>query len=68
MRTLMAKGLLIAAVASLAACVLQIIGLVRYTGRLPDDWIGITLFSVTIVAFLIAAIGFIVQFRKKPKE
>ncbi len=59
------KGLLIAAVCSVIACIFQIIGLVRYLARLPDDWIGITLYIVTIVAFTLGAIGFYIQLRKQ---
>lgn len=38
--------------------VLQIFGLVRYLDRLPEDWIGIGLYIVTIIAFVIASFGF----------
>jgi hypothetical protein len=55
------KSLRIAAVISAVACLFQIIGLVRYVGRLPDDWIGIGLYAVTIVAFAVGAIGFYVR-------
>ncbi len=55
------KGWLIAAVSSAIACVLEIIGLVRYLGRLPDDWIGIALYLVAIVAFALGAIGFYIR-------
>ncbi|MFN2134122.1 MAG: hypothetical protein ACK2VD_26615 [Anaerolineae bacterium] len=58
MNTTQQKGLRIAAAISAAACIFQIIGLVRYVGRLPDDWIGIGLYAVTIVAFAVGAIGF----------
>ncbi|MFC1985877.1 hypothetical protein ACFLWC_02650 [Chloroflexota bacterium] len=69
MRTLKSKGLLIAALSALIACILQVIGLIRYLGRLPEDWIGIGLYSTTIIAFLITAIGFFIQFRKQtPKD
>jgi hypothetical protein len=59
------KGLLIAAVCSAIACLLQIIGLVRYIGRLPDDWIGIALYIVTIFAFALGTIGFYIQWQKQ---
>jgi hypothetical protein len=62
------KGLLIAAVCSAIASLFQIIGLVRYLGRLPDDWIGIALYIVTIVAFALGAIGFYIQWRKQKQE
>ncbi len=59
------KGLLIAAVCSVIACLFQIIGLIRYLGRLPDDWIGIALYMATIAAFSLGAIGFYIQWRKQ---
>jgi hypothetical protein len=65
MKIVKPKGLLVAAVFSLIACLFQIIGLIRYLGRLPDDWIGIALYLVTIVAFSLGAIGFYVQWRKQ---
>lgn len=46
------------------ACMLQVIGLLRYVNRLPDDWIGITLYIVTIVAFALVALGFYFQARQ----
>jgi len=61
-----AKGLLIAAACSAVACIFQIVGLVRYLGRLPDDRLGIGLYAVTIVAFALGTIGFYVQSRKRP--
>jgi hypothetical protein len=48
------------------ACVLQIVGLVRYLGRLPNDWVGIGLYAVAIVAFALGAIGSYVQSTRKP--
>lgn len=47
---------LIFAWAGLIAGVLQLIGLLRYVDRLPDDWIGIALYVITILAF--AALSF----------
>ena len=38
------RGWLLAAVAAAASCVLQIIGLSRYLGRLPEDPVGIGLY------------------------
>jgi len=65
MDILKSKGLVIAAIFSVVACLFQIIGLVRYLSRLPDDWIGIALYIVTIVAFLLGAVGFYIQWRKQ---
>jgi len=65
MDVLKSKGLVIAAIFSVVACLFQIIGLIRYLSRLPDDWIGIALYIVTIVAFLLGAVGFYIQWRKQ---
>ena len=58
------SGMLIAAVCSVIACLFQLIGLVRYLGRLPDDRVGIALYIVSIVAFALGAFGFYIQWRK----
>jgi len=68
MSRFVSKALPAAAAASLLACILQIIGLIRYLGRLPEDVTGIVLYGVTIAAFLVAAIGFFVQWRKRSPE
>jgi len=61
-------GFLAGALFSAAACVFQVIGLIRYLGRLPDDWIGIALYFVTIAAFAVGAVGFFIQYRKYKGE
>jgi len=66
MRNAKPKGLLVAAACSAVACLLQVVGFVRYLGRLPDDWLGIGLYVVTIAAFALGAIGFYVQSRQSP--
>lgn len=58
------KGFLVAAVLASIGCLVQVVGVVRYIGRLPDDWIGIGLYVAATVAFAIAAIGFLVQWRR----
>ena len=59
------KNPLIMAVAGFIAFILQIIGLIRYIGRLPEGYVGIILFSITAVAFAIVSIGFFIQWRKQ---
>ena len=49
-------GLLITMIAATVAAGLQIIGLVRYTGRLPGDTVGIFLYTVTLFAFALIAL------------
>ncbi|MFC1957532.1 hypothetical protein ACFLX0_01785 [Chloroflexota bacterium] len=62
------KNPLIMSVAAAVACILQVIGLVRYIGRLPEDCIGIGLFSFTAIAFAIVSIGFLIQWRKQTNK
>jgi hypothetical protein len=63
------KNMLIGAVASALACLLQIVGLVRYVGRLPDDRVGIGLYVATAIAFALGAFGFYARWKKgKRKE
>ena len=65
MKTAGKKALLIASIAAALAFIFQVIGLVRYIGRLPDDLIGIVLYSVTIVAFACISLGFFVQWNRQ---
>jgi len=58
------KGSLIAAILASIACLLQVVGVVRYVGRLPDDWTGIGLYIASIVAFAVITLGFLVQWRR----
>lgn len=59
------RSFLITSVAAAIACILQVFALIRYVGRLPDDWIGIVIYSVTVVAFALAAIGFYIRWNKE---
>jgi hypothetical protein len=47
------------------AALLQIFGLIRYLDRLPQDWLGIGIYIVTIVAFVIASFGFYSKGRRQ---
>ena len=67
MKTTTPKMWLMAAICSLIACLLQIIGLVRYLNRLPEDRVGIGLYIVTIVAFAIGAVGFYIRWQGEKK-
>ena len=68
MKTGRANNMLLGAAASGVACVLQIIGLVRHVGRLPDDWLGIALYAVSAIAFAAGALGFYVQWRREGRD
>jgi len=43
------------------AAILQTVGLIRYINRLPDDWVGITLYTITLIAFIGVSIGSFIQ-------
>ena len=47
------------------ACLLQITGLMRYLGRLPEDRLGITLYVITIIAFALISIEHFARWRKE---
>jgi tellurite resistance protein TehA-like permease len=64
MKVVKKRALLIASIAAALAFVFQIIGLIRYIGRLPDDWVGIVLYSITIIAFACASLGFYIQWNR----
>jgi len=50
--------------AAAIAAVLQTAGLIRYINRLPNDWVGISLYVVTILAFVGISAGAFIQARK----
>lgn len=50
------------------AATLQTVGLIRYIIRLPDDWIGITLYIVTLIAFIVVSVGSFIQAHKEENE
>jgi len=49
------------------AATLQTVGLIRYIQRLPEDWVGITLYTITLIAFIAISIGSFIQAREKDK-
>jgi len=65
MRTIKPRNLRIIGLCAALACLLQIYALCRYIKRLPDDWVGIALYIVTIYAFAAISVGFIFQSRKQ---
>ena len=52
---------------AVVATTLQTVGLIRYIQRLPQDWIGITLYAITLIAFIAVSIGSFIQARQKDK-
>ena len=65
MKTVKKNRLLVLAAVAALACILQVVGLVLYLNRLPDDWVGIGLYITTIVAFALVAAGFYTQWRRQ---
>jgi hypothetical protein len=49
--------LLLASVCFAIACPLEINSLIQFTKHLPVDWVGITLYVLTIVGFALIAVG-----------
>ena len=50
MRLKRSTAFLGAAICASAGFVVQAVGLARYVGRLPDDWVAVGLYSATLVA------------------
>lgn len=53
---------------AIIATTLQTVGLNRYIQRLPQDWLGIALYTVTLITFIAVSIGSFIQARQKDKE
>ena len=47
------------------ASIFQIVGLIRYINRLPCDWIGIALYAITLIAFVLISLGSFIQAQQK---
>ena len=58
-------GLLVMGVSSTIAFILSAIALARYVDRLPDDLVGVVLYSITLVLFAILAFGSYIRWRKE---
>jgi uncharacterized membrane protein YhhN len=52
-------------VSSAIAFILSAIALARYVDRLPDDLVGVVLYSITLVLFAILAFGSYIVWRKE---
>ena len=44
-----------------AACLFQIIGLIRYIHLLPDDWVGVLLYTLSVLGLGLAAFCFLLR-------
>ena len=45
--------------------ILQLYSTIRYYGRLPEDMIGIGIFTISTILFAIVAFGFFINWRKE---
>jgi hypothetical protein len=63
-----AKHFLIISIGALIAASLQMVGLIRYVGGLPNDWIGILLYVVTIIVFFLAAIYYFTRWCRESSD
>ena len=52
---------------AIIAATLQTVSLTRYINRLPEDWIGITLYIITLIAFIAVSFGSLIQAQQKEK-
>jgi len=50
--------------AAAIAAVLQAISLIRYIGRMPEDWLGIAFNVITMIAFIIGSAGAFLRARQ----
>ena len=62
------NGWLIAAVIFAFGCLFQIVSLVRYLGRLPEDSLGIGLHVALIILFAVCAIVYYILWLKEKRK
>jgi NADH:ubiquinone oxidoreductase subunit K len=60
-----ARGWLFGGTLLVLCAALNAVGAFRYVTRIPEDTIGIVLFTVTSVCFAIAGLGFLITWRKE---
>ena len=56
-----------AAVFALVVAILQVLFLMRYIARLPDDTLGVWMHSITVILWVIVALVFLVLSRRRKK-
>ena len=59
------SGWLIGTIFLSLGVIFQLYGTIRYYGRLPDDMIGIGIYSLSTILFAIVAFGFFINWRKE---
>jgi hypothetical protein len=56
---------LIGAILFSICTIFQLYGTINYYGRLPDDMIGIGIYTLSTILFAIVAFGFFINWRKE---
>ena len=59
------SGWLIGGILISIGTIFQIYGTIRYYGRLPDDMIGIGIYTLSTILFGIVAFGFFINWKKE---
>ena len=58
------SGWLIGAILMSIGAIFQLYGAIRYYSRLPDDMIGVGIYSLSTRLFAVVAFGFFINWRK----
>ena len=62
------SGWLIGAILISIGTIFQLYGTIRYYDRLPNDVIGIGIYSLSTILFAIVAFGFFINWRKEKED
>jgi hypothetical protein len=62
------SGWLIGAILISFGTIFQLYGTIRYYDRLPDDMIGIGIYSLSTILFAIVAFGFFINWKKEKED
>ena len=63
------RGMMAGAVFALVVAIFEVVSLMRYIARLPDDSLGIWMHSITIILWVIIALVFLIlSRRRRPPE
>jgi hypothetical protein len=59
---------LIGAILFSICTIFQLYGTIRYYGRLPEDLIGIGIYTLSTILFVIVTFGFFINWRKEKES
>jgi hypothetical protein len=62
------SGWLIGAILLTICTIFQLYGTIRYYDRIPDDMIGVGIYSLSTILFGIVAFGFFINWRKEKES